>query len=89
MIAMAAYASFVTFWPYNLTLSLKNYNFDVMDGGGWEAYFNSIRMAIYCAIFGTGLIFVGGYLVEKARGLSKFFCEPMLKIICFPVANQA
>ncbi len=70
MIAMAAYASFVTFWPYNLTLSLKNYNFDVMDGGGWEAYFNSIRMAIYCAIFGTGLIFVGGYLVEKARGVS-------------------
>ncbi len=69
MIAMAAYASFVTFWPYNLTLSLKNYNFDVMDGGGWEAYFNSIRMAIYCAIFGTGLIFVGGYLVEKARGV--------------------
>ena len=70
MIAMAAYASFVTFWPYNLTLSLKNYNFDVMDGGGWEAYFNSIRMAIYCAIFGTGLIFVGGYLVEKAGGVS-------------------
>ena len=70
MIAMAAYASFVTFWPYNLTLSLKNYNFDVMDGGGWEAYFNSIRMAIYCAIFGAGLIFVGGYLVEKARGVS-------------------
>ena len=70
MIAMAAYASFVTFWPYNLTLSLKNYNFDVMDGGGWEAYFNSIRMAIYCAIFGPGLIFVGGYLVEKARGVS-------------------
>ena len=70
MIAMAAYASFVTFWPYNLMLSLKNYNFDVMDGGGWEAYFNSIRMAIYCAIFGTGLIFVGGYLVEKARGVS-------------------
>ena len=70
MIAMAAYASFVTFWPYNLTLSLKNYNFDVMDGGGWEAYLNSIRMAIYCAIFGTCLIFVGGYLVEKARGVS-------------------
>jgi len=70
MLAMAAYASFVTFWPYNLTLSLKNYNFDVMDGGGWEAYFNSIRMAIYCAIFGAGLIFVGGYLVEKARGVT-------------------
>ena len=70
MLAMAIYASFVTFWPYNLTLSLKNYNFDVMDGGGWEAYFNSIRMAIYCAVFGSGLIFFGSYLVEKARGVT-------------------
>jgi iron(III) transport system permease protein len=70
MLAMAAYASFVTFWPYNLSLSLKNYNFDVMDGGGWEAYYNSIRLAIYCAVFGSGLIFFGSYLVEKARGVS-------------------
>lgn len=70
MLGMAAYASFVTFWPYNLTLSLNNYDFDLMDGGGWEAYFNSIRMAIYCAVFGSGLIFFGSYLVEKARGVS-------------------
>ena len=70
MLAMAAYASFVTFWPYNLSLSLKNYNFDVMDGGGWEAYYNSIKMAIYCAVFGSGLIFLGSYLVEKTRGVS-------------------
>ena len=69
MLAMAAYASFVTFWPYNLSLSLKNYDFDVMDGGGWEAYYNSIRLAIYCAVFGSGLIFLGSYLVEKARGI--------------------
>ena len=34
MLAMAVYASFVTFWPYNLSLSLKNYNFDVIDD--WE-----------------------------------------------------
>ena len=70
MLGMAIYASFVTFWPYNLTLSLKNYNFDVMDGGGWEAYYNSIRMAIYCAVFGSGLIFLGSYLVEKTRGVA-------------------
>jgi len=69
MLAMAAYASFVTFWPYNLSLSLKNYDFDVMDGGGWEAYYNSIRLAIYCAVFGSGLIFLGSYLVEKVRGI--------------------
>ena len=69
MLAMAAYASFVTFWPYNLSLTLKNYDFDLMDGGGWEAYYNSIRLAIYCAVFGSVLIFLGSYLVEKARGI--------------------
>ncbi len=70
MLAMAAYASFITFWPYNLSFTLNNYDFDLMDGGGWEAYYNSIRLAIYCAVFGSGLIFLGSYLVEKARGIT-------------------
>lgn len=68
MVGMAQYAALVTFWPYNLTLSLNNYNFDVMDGGGWAAYFNSIRMALYTAVFGTVIVFFGAYLVEKGRG---------------------
>jgi len=68
VLAMALYASLIKFWPYNLSLSLKNYNFDVMDGGGWEAYGNSIRMALYTAFFGTAIIFAGAYLVEKGRG---------------------
>ena len=70
MLAMAAYASFITFWPYNLSFTLDNYDFDLMDGGGWEAYYNSIRLAIYCAVFGSGLIFLGSYLVEKTRGVT-------------------
>lgn len=70
MIAMAIYASLVTFWPYNLTLSLKNYNFDLMDGGGWDSYWNSIRMAAYTALIGTGFIFFQSYLVEKLSGFS-------------------
>ncbi len=68
VLAMACYASFITFWPYNMTLSLKNYNFDVMDGGGWESFFNSIRMASYTAVIGTIIIFTGAYMVEKAKG---------------------
>ena len=62
-------ASLVTFWPYNLTLSLKNYQFDLMDGGGWDSYYNSIRMASYTAVFGTIAVFAGAYFVEKARSL--------------------
>ncbi|UCH76119.1 MAG: putative 2-aminoethylphosphonate ABC transporter permease subunit [Rhodospirillales bacterium] len=68
MLGMAFWASLIKFWPYNLSLSLNNYNFDVMDGGGWEAYGNSIRMALYTAFFGTVIIFSGAYLVEKGRG---------------------
>ncbi|MBT4889161.1 MAG: putative 2-aminoethylphosphonate ABC transporter permease subunit [Rhodospirillales bacterium] len=68
MVGMAQYAALVKFWPYNLTLTLDNYNFDVMDGGGWDAYYNSIRMGLYTAFFGTIVIFFGAYLVEKGRG---------------------
>jgi iron(III) transport system permease protein len=69
ILGMALYASLVTFWPYNLTLSLKNYQFDLMDGGGWDSYYNSIRMACYTAFFGTIVVFAGAYFVEKSRSL--------------------
>ena len=68
MLGMAQYAALVKFWPYNLSLSLNNYNFDVMDGGGWEAYYNSIRMSLYAAAAGTVIVFFGAYLMEKGRG---------------------
>lgn len=68
VIGMAIYASLVQFWPYNLNLSLRHYQFDRMDGGGWNAYWNSIRMAGYTALFGTVFIFLQAYLVEKLKG---------------------
>ncbi|MEG0555945.1 MAG: putative 2-aminoethylphosphonate ABC transporter permease subunit, partial [Comamonas sp.] len=42
---MAVYSSLVKFWPYNLSLSLKHYQFDETAGGGWLAYTNSLKMA--------------------------------------------
>jgi len=71
ILGMCFYASFVTFWPYNMSLSLDNYQFDLMDGGGWDSYYNSIRMACYTAVFGTIIVFSGAYFVEKSRGLKK------------------
>jgi hypothetical protein len=35
MLAMCQYAALIKLWPYDLSLSLRNYNFDLMDGGGW------------------------------------------------------
>ncbi|MCP5364548.1 MAG: putative 2-aminoethylphosphonate ABC transporter permease subunit [Hyphomicrobiales bacterium] len=71
IIGMAAWASFIKFWPYNLSLTLAHYNFELTDGGSWDAYFNSIRMALYTAVFGTAIIFFGAYLVEKGRGFDR------------------
>ncbi len=65
IIAVCQYAALIKLWPYNLTLGLSNYNFDVVDGGGWNSYFNSLRLAMYTAIAGTVLVFCGAYMVEK------------------------
>ena len=69
VLGMAVYASLVTFWPYNLSLSLNNYQFDLTDGGGWEAYYNSVEMAAWTALIGTMFIFYNAYLVEKIKGM--------------------
>lgn len=69
MLGMAFYASIVKLWPYDLSLSFRHYSFDQVDGGGWGAYFNSVRMALYTGVIGTAVIFCGAYLVEKGRGL--------------------
>ncbi len=68
VLGVAAFASLAKFWPYNLSLTLDHYNFDLMDGGGWDSYFNSIELAIWTAIIGTTVVFIGAYLVEKSKG---------------------
>ena len=70
MIGMAQYAALIKFWPYNLSFTLDNFNFDLIEGGGWSSYFNSIRLSIYTALIGSIIIFFGAYLVEKGRGFS-------------------
>ncbi len=70
LIAVCQYAALIKFWPYNLSLSLANYNFEVMDGGGWDSYYNSIRLALLTALAGTVVVFVGAYMVEKINGFA-------------------
>ncbi|MEM7428917.1 MAG: putative 2-aminoethylphosphonate ABC transporter permease subunit [Pseudomonadota bacterium] len=70
LLGMCQYAALIKFWPYNLSLSLNNYNFDVMDGGGWASYWNSIKLALWTAGIGTCIIFTGAYMVEKMNGFT-------------------
>lgn len=70
IIGVAVWASFVKMWPYNLSMSLRSYDFDNMDGGGWLAWRNSLQLAFCTAVIGTAVVFVGAWMMEKvpARG---------------------
>ncbi len=67
ILAVAAFASFVKFWPYDLSFSLVHYDFDAVDPNGWSSFPNSLVMAGLTAVFGTIIIFLGAYFVEKGR----------------------
>ena len=82
VIGTAAYASFVKYWPYNLSFTLRNYRFDLVDGGGWSAYRNSIEMAAWTAVIGTMVVFSGAYLVEKGRGFTFGGCSSNCSPCC-------
>jgi iron(III) transport system permease protein len=80
ILGVAAYASFVKFWPYNLSLTLDNYQFDLMDGGGWGSFYNSIEMAGWTAVIGTTIVFSGAYLVEKSKGFEQG--RSVIQLLC-------
>ena len=68
ILGVAAYASLVKLWPYNLSLTFFHYDFSLRDGGSWGAYLNSIELASWTAVIGTCVVFIGAYLVEKSKG---------------------
>jgi iron(III) transport system permease protein len=71
MLGMAIFASFVSFWPYNLQPSLRHYTMGLVDAEVGDAFVNSLKMAGGAAVFGTLLVFVGAYLLEKTGGFAR------------------
>jgi iron(III) transport system permease protein len=69
MLGMAVFASFAKFWPYDLSPSLHHYKLGLFDAEVGEGFINSLKMATGTAVFGTALVFVGAYLLEKTQGL--------------------
>jgi iron(III) transport system permease protein len=68
MLGMALFASFVKFWPYDLSFSWRHYQMGLFDAEVGEGFVNSLSMAAGTAVFGTALVFVGAYLLEKTQG---------------------
>lgn len=71
VLGMALFGSLAKLWPYNLSLTLKWYDFSRVGTDGWGPYFNSLKMATCVAGIGTAIIFCGAYLVEKSRGAGR------------------
>jgi iron(III) transport system permease protein len=76
---MALYASFVKFWPYDLSFSLRHYQFGLVDAEVNVAFFNSLKLALGTAIGGTAMVFLGSYLLEKTKGVE--WLRPALQML--------
>jgi iron(III) transport system permease protein len=79
MIGMAVFASFASFWPYNLKPSLRHYTMGLVEAEVGDAFDNSLQLATGTALFGTALVFVGAYVLEKTRGAAAL--RPVVRML--------
>jgi len=68
IIGIAGWASLIKRWPYNLSLTLANYDFENFDPTGWGPLWTSLKMAALAAAIGAIAIFTAAWLLEKSRG---------------------
>ena len=66
--------AFTKYWPYDLSLTLKNFSTFYVAGahhkaGAFLVLWNSVKMAGAAALIGTAIVFFNAYLIEKSRGL--------------------
>ncbi len=66
LLGVGCFAAFIKMWPYNMSLTLAHFDFQHLDGGGWQSFRNSARMAALVTAFGTSFIFLSAYLLEKS-----------------------
>lgn len=79
LVVVAVAASLINFWPYDLSLSLRHYDFEASGDVGWLAYGNSLILASLTALIGTPVIFTCAYLMEKTRG---GWLDGVLRLLC-------
>ncbi len=79
VIGMAVFASFVKFWPYDLSMSLRHYVLGLVDAEVSTAFVNSLKLAFFTATAGTAIVFAGAYLMEKTRGMDAL--RPLVQLL--------
>jgi iron(III) transport system permease protein len=65
IVAVSVWGSFIRFWPYNLSLTLDNYDFARFDTAGWQAVWLSVKLSLITAFVGAALIFMIAYSLER------------------------
>lgn len=67
LIATLFIGAFSQSYPYDLSFTLNNFQF-YKSAGGIDSYFNSLKMALCTAVFGTIFVFIYAYMMEKTSG---------------------
>lgn len=67
LLGVCQWAALVKQWPYDLSLSLDQYQLDRFDGGGWSAVIDSVWLGLATAALGIVCAFLGAYLAERTR----------------------
>lgn len=64
LFALVVWASLISFWPYDLSLTLIHYDFSAL-GGSFAPFGNSLALAGSAALLGPALMFAGAYCVTR------------------------
>ncbi len=62
IIGIVVFASFVKLWPYNMTLTLSNYDVDVQ--GGYGPLWTSVWMSTLAAVIGVVMVVIAAYVIQ-------------------------
>jgi iron(III) transport system permease protein len=85
VVGVAVWGSFIRFWPYNLSLTLDNYDFARFDTAGWQAVWLSVKLSLITAFVGAALIFIIAYSLERGPQRS-FLAAPLRLLATIPLA---
>ncbi|NIZ08734.1 ABC transporter permease subunit [Pseudooceanicola sp. HF7] len=81
VIGIVVYASFVTLWPYNMSLSFKHY--DITLAGGYSSLWMTILISLGAAVGGTIAVFLLGL---GLRRLPQALAQPVQILAAMPAA---
>ncbi len=72
LIATVALSAFVKVWPYDMSFTLKHFDFGAaLHGTGIVSFLNSFKLSFGSAALGTFLVFIFAYLIEKGKNFRK------------------